>query len=560
MTDVTCAACGSAQSSGSAFCAVCGQPFPRTGRPVASAVAGPRGGVQAAAGGPGLPPFASGGATPDTTTEPEVYTATQKAVLGAPSSGGPTLLTAPYAGVGRRFLAYLVDGAAIGVIVVAVLLAGTAIVGVPLLGGVQTVSPEEASALLGKLAGVYVVAAVVAIAWWVGVWFWEGTTGKTLGNLATGIRTLDAATRAPVGFGRALLRWLVVGAGSIAFAVGQLVVVLSPAFDSSGRRQGWQDKVAKAVVVDARGVATARDGYDGVASLVPPASGAPGVAGHPAHGGYGSSTGYAPAPTSGGYAPASAPGGYAPAGYPSASSPAGYAPPAPSHPTGPVTSPVPSGPSGAVSGGQPSAPLPDPWAFPSSAPSPAGGGGGLITGVPGAGAAASGQPGASQAPRSPEAPARPAPVAAPAPVAPARAPAPVAEPEDPEWDSTRMGARDVRVEPAPVVTVVLELESGERRVVDGPALVGRNPQPADGEDWILVAVEDPTRSVSKTHVELGVDPDGLWVSDRGSTNGTVVSVPGAAPRVAAPGARVRVPVGATIHVGDRRLVVHPGPA
>ncbi|WP_285821160.1 RDD family protein [Cellulosimicrobium sp. Marseille-Q4280] len=559
MTDVTCAACGSAQSSGSAFCAVCGQPFPRTGRPVASAVAGPQGGVQAAAGGPGLPPFASGGGAPDTTTEPEVYTATQKAVLGAPSSGGPTLLTAPYAGVGRRFLAYLVDGAAIGVIVLAVLLVGTAVVGVPLLGGTRTVSAEEASALLGRLLGVYVVAAVIAIAWWVGLWFWEGTTGKTLGNLATGIRTLDAATRAPVGFGRAFLRWLVVGAGSIVVFVGQLVVVLSPAFDSSGRRQGWQDKVARSVVVDARGVAPARDGFEGVASLVPPAAGTRAGAGYPAQDAYGPTGGYAP----GGYAPAATPSGYAPApapGYPTGASPTGYAPPAPPRPTGAPTSAAPSGqpaPTQAGRAGQPPAPLPDPWAFPSSASSPASSGGGLITGVPGsAGPAVPAQ--AAPHPQQ-HVPAQ-AVAQTPEPVH-ARAAAPVAEPEDPEWDSTRMGARDVRaMEPAPVVTVVLELESGERRVVDGPALVGRNPQPADGEDWILVAVEDPTRSVSKTHVELGVDPDGLWVSDRGSTNGTVVSAPGTAPRVAAPGARVRVPVGATIHVGDRRLVVHPGPA
>ncbi|MGO3429447.1 MAG: FHA domain-containing protein, partial [Cellulosimicrobium funkei] len=130
---------------------------------------------------------------------------------------------------------------------------------------------------------------------------------------------------------------------------------------------------------------------------------------------------------------------------------------------------------------------------------------------------------------------------------------------EPEWDSTRMSARDVRaMDPAPDVAVVLELESGERRTVDRPTLVGRNPQAPDDGPWTLVALDDPTRSVSKTHAELRVDPSGLWLTDRGSTNGTVVSVPGAPPRVAEPGTRVRVPVGATIHVGDRRLVVHPG--
>jgi predicted component of type VI protein secretion system len=141
------------------------------------------------------------------------------------------------------------------------------------------------------------------------------------------------------------------------------------------------------------------------------------------------------------------------------------------------------------------------------------------------------------------------------------APAPAPEPAEAEWDSTRMTARDVRaMDPAPDVAVVLELESGERRVVDRPTLLGRNPQAPDDGPWNLVAVDDPTRSVSKTHAELRADPSGLWLTDRGSTNGTVVSVPGAPPRVAEPGTRVRVPVGATIHVGDRRIVVHPGAA
>ena len=68
MSEVTCAACGSAQSSGSAFCAVCGQPFPRTGRPVPEAAAGPVGGVQAVAGrgNQGAPPFATPSRSPST--------------------------------------------------------------------------------------------------------------------------------------------------------------------------------------------------------------------------------------------------------------------------------------------------------------------------------------------------------------------------------------------------------------------------------------------------------------------------------------------------------------
>lgn len=557
MSDVTCAACGSAQSAGSAFCAVCGQPFPRTGRPVAAAPTGPVGSVQAfARSGADLPYAAPGRPDLDTTTEPEVYTATQKAFGAPPVLATSSLASAPLAGTGRRFVAFLVDVAVPAVLALVVLVAGLAVVGAPL-GGVRTLTQEEASELLGRVVGVYALAGVLVLAWWVATWFWEGSTGKTLGNLLTGIRTLGTATREPLGFGRAALRWVVVGAcGIVPF--GSFVVALSPGFDSSGRSQGWHDKAARAVVVDVRGAAPS--GYDGVAALVAPA----GTGASPAP--YG---GHVRAPHPGGPAPAvhpGAPAAYpgAPAAYPGTSAaypggapasaspqgygpPAGFAPPAAPAPA-PSTSDVPPA---------PAAPVPDPWAFP-SAPDPADGG--LITGVPGA----------SSAPAAPPTPAAaPAPAPATAPTsagvptsspAPARAPAPVPEPE-PEWDSTRMTARDARsMDPAPDVVVVLELESGERRPVDRPTLLGRNPQAPDDGPWNLVAVDDPTRSVSKTHAELRADPSGLWLTDRGSTNGTVVSVPGMPPRVAEPGVRVRVPVGATIHVGDRRIVVHPGAA
>ncbi|SDF81708.1 FHA domain-containing protein [Cellulosimicrobium cellulans] len=535
MSDVTCPACGSAQSPGAAFCAVCGQPFPRTGRPVAAPASGPVGGVQAVAGrggpgGPELPYAAVAHATPDTTTEPEVYAATQKAFAPVSTGASPSSLAgAPFAGTGRRFLAYVVDAAVPAVVALVVLVAGLAVVGAPL-GSVQTVTQDEAAALLGKILVVYVVAAVLALAWWVGVWFWEGSTGKTLGNLATGIRTVDAGTRGPVGFGRAALRWIIVGVVPLG---GILVVLLSPRFDSSGRSQGWHDKAGRSLVLDVRGVAPASSGYDGVASLV---AGGPGAYGGPA-----APAGYPAAP--GGQA-ASYP--VPDAGRPAAPSPAtpaaSFAPPSAASPARP----------GEASAAVPTAsgPVPDPWAFPST-PAPAQGG--LITGVPGVGGGASAPP---PAPAPAPAP-TPAPVPASAPAA-AAAPA-VPEAAEPEWDSTRMSARDVRaMDPAPDVSVVLELESGERRTVDRPTLVGRNPQAPDDGPWTLVAVDDPTRSVSKTHAELRVDPSGLWLTDRGSTNGTVVSVPGSPPRVAEPGTRVRVPVGATIHVGDRRLVVHPG--
>ncbi|MBD5785579.1 RDD family protein [Cellulosimicrobium terreum] len=506
MTDVTCAACGSSQVSGAAFCAVCGQPFPRTGRPVAAAAQAPSGQVQRTAGGTGS--GHGGGPGPDAVTEPEIYGVTQKAMVAPAPPSGATVADAPTAGVGRRFVAFAIDVLVPGVIVLAVLLGGLSLVGFPLFGGVRVVTPEEASALLTKAVVVYVVAGVIALAWWVGTWFWEGSTGKTLGNLAMGIRTLDATARTSVGFGRALLRWLIIGVSAIIPPLA-IVVVLSPAFDSSGRRQGWHDGLAKAVVLDVRGISADRpDGaYGGVESLVgrpdlqgraaPVIGPAPGLAQY-------SGASY---PTDGFSQPAA--GQRSPGG-----SVRSFAPPTSAPSPGPGVAPSAA-----------PAPTPDPWAFPS--PAPSGGSDSLITGVPGA----------AQPPQPP----RPAP--APAPVAP-----------EPSHAVQAAPARSA-LQPAPVSPVALELESGELRAVDGPTLIGRNPQAPDAGSWNLVAVDDPTRSVSKTHAELGVDGGGLWVTDRGSTNGTVVSAPGTPPRVVAPGTRVRVPVGGTVHVGDRRVVV-----
>ena len=90
--------------------------------------------------------------------------------------------------------------------------------------------------------------------------------------------------------------------------------------------------------------------------------------------------------------------------------------------------------------------------------------------------------------------------------------------------------------------------------------MGRNP--ASDADVQLVRVVDPARSVSKTHLQIGVEPGGVWVADRGSTNGTVVTLPDGAQVVCRVDQQVRLRVGSTVDV--RRLLpagwsAHPGP-
>ena len=68
------------------------------------------------------------------------------------------------------------------------------------------------------------------------------------------------------------------------------------------------------------------------------------------------------------------------------------------------------------------------------------------------------------------------------------------------------------------------LDDGRRLTIDGLVLLGRNPQPQPGEeDAQLVKLSDETRTVSKSHLAIGLDAAGLYVMDRGSTNGSTVT-------------------------------------
>lgn len=81
----------------------------------------------------------------------------------------------------------------------------------------------------------------------------------------------------------------------------------------------------------------------------------------------------------------------------------------------------------------------------------------------------------------------------------------------------------------------------ERAVTADGVVVGRNPTPpAAWPRAAPVAIDDPERSVSKTHVVLAVVDDGaLRVVDLRSTNGVTVTVDGEPSRVTRDGAILR---------------------
>ncbi|MCK0118045.1 RDD family protein [Isoptericola sp. S6320L] len=480
----TCTACGAAEQSG-AFCTVCGTPTVAT-------------------------PHRAPGAMStrlEATTEPELRESTRHGVAGMLRAGAAAQAGPPLAGVGRRAGAYVLDVTAVSLVagVVAVLVALAT--GVPdryaALGAATTALGLEAatSELLAALGVVYGVVGLVGLLGWVGLALADGLTGRTPGNALLGVRTVAVDGEGPVGVGRGLLRWLVLALCGVLPLVGTVLVLVSPTFDGSGRRQGWHDKAARALVRDVRGV--------------PPRSFAPATA--------------APASES---ASATAP--------PPADRPAEPSP----------TSAASAAPRGAVGT--------DPWSFPAAAQRDLSGG--VITGVPGVSPAPESAP--QPAPQQTPAEQSPAPASAPAPApAPAQYPAdavgPVDAPLDDDLEATRFSVSSRRSEGSATVPPRMVVEIGpDRRVhVTTRALVGRNPQQDAGPAATLLRVEDATRSVSKTHLELVPTTDGLRVTDLASTNGSAAIAPDGSVRELVAGEPVTVTAGWVVQAGERRLTV-----
>lgn len=88
-------------------------------------------------------------------------------------------------------------------------------------------------------------------------------------------------------------------------------------------------------------------------------------------------------------------------------------------------------------------------------------------------------------------------------------------------------------------------------VVVGAVVIGRGPSALPEYPGAqLVQANDPSKSISKTHALIGVDDDGLWVADLGSTNGTFVVTTSGEETQVQPGAPVRVSADSTIELGQ----------
>lgn len=104
----------------------------------------------------------------------------------------------------------------------------------------------------------------------------------------------------------------------------------------------------------------------------------------------------------------------------------------------------------------------------------------------------------------------------------------------------------------PAYSFVLQFSTGENFTVTGSGLIGRAPraEPAETVDQLLT-VADPSRSISKVHLEFGIETGEFWIQDRYSANGTLVFAPDESQKRCAPGRRVRVARGSRVCIGDQ---------
>lgn len=148
-----------------------------------------------------------------------------------------------YAGFWIRLVSRVVDGFIIGIPLTIILFILIAVTG----GAISATSSADQNtqnAAAGAAGGGLAIFYIIAILAYAGyqIYFW-GTSGQTIAMRLFHLKVVDANTGAPIGLGRAIVRWLMSLVNSWACYIGWIWV----AFDA--RKQGWHDKVASSVVL-----------------------------------------------------------------------------------------------------------------------------------------------------------------------------------------------------------------------------------------------------------------------------------------------------------------------
>lgn len=96
----------------------------------------------------------------------------------------------------------------------------------------------------------------------------------------------------------------------------------------------------------------------------------------------------------------------------------------------------------------------------------------------------------------------------------------------------------------------LRFSTNQTASLDGPLLIGRNPpsgQLVDGEKASIIEIDNS--ELSRLHAAIHVVEWHVHVADQGSTNGTVVTVPGRPPQTLRPFEKVQISPGTTVDLG-----------
>ena len=100
----------------------------------------------------------------------------------------------------------------------------------------------------------------------------------------------------------------------------------------------------------------------------------------------------------------------------------------------------------------------------------------------------------------------------------------------------------------------LVVDSGQREKIDAILVIGREPSNATAGER-LVALPDPTRSLSRTHMRVGVTDTGPWVEDAFSTNGVTIRTAENIVTRLESSKRTPVPFGTTLILGERTMKI-----
>ncbi|MBX3196236.1 MAG: FHA domain-containing protein [Microbacteriaceae bacterium] len=124
-------------------------------------------------------------------------------------------------------------------------------------------------------------------------------------------------------------------------------------------------------------------------------------------------------------------------------------------------------------------------------------------------------------------------------------PAPLPDPAE------RFAIAPPPVEPRRGASAVLRFSTGDTAEIRYRAIIGRQPDAApDVDGWQLVEVRDITKTMSRVHAEVEFRTGTLWLTDRGSGNGTKVRR-GTKVRAVPAGIRVDVAAGDVIELGSQ---------